>query len=234
MENNDAEGDDTDREEDDTDDDDTDDENAEDVETEGDAAENDDSDDDEEISFPGRNATPAARSDAKAAPGTRTHVQATVTRRGGFTELAMKSVIMQLLKDKEEFLKSNQDLVREKEDWAKEKEDLVKKNEKLHEIVRAKEAQGNTSVSVRSEDPAENVAIDDQQTDGSSIEDLGASVDDVEEEFDQEDGEDEESEDLVENDQQSGGIAGEDHGASGEGEEGSRGTNLHRDENEEA
>ena len=75
MENNDAEGNDTDGDEvdkDDTDEDDTDEDNAEDDETEEDDAENEDSDDEEEISFPRRNATPAARSGTKAASGLRT------------------------------------------------------------------------------------------------------------------------------------------------------------------
>ena len=249
MENNDAEGNDTDgdeadeddTDEDDREEDDTDEDNAEDYETEEDDAENDDSDDEEEISFPRRKATPAARSGTKAASGLRTHIKATVMRRGGFTELGMKGLLLQLLKDKEELLKSNQDLVREKEELAKEKEELVKKNQKRLKVDRTKKVEVNARVSVRSEDPAENVAIDDQQTDGSTIEDLGASVDDVEEEFDQEDGDDGESKDLVENYQQSGGIAGEDLGSSGEGEardtdmgEGTRGTNLHRDEDKEA
>ena len=80
MENNDAEGNDTDgdeadeddTDEDDREEDDTDEDNAEDDETEEDDAENEDSDDEEEISFPRRNATPAARSGTKAASGLRT------------------------------------------------------------------------------------------------------------------------------------------------------------------
>ena len=141
-----------------------------------------------------------------------------MTRRGGYTELGMKSLLLQLLKDKEELLKSNQDLVREKEDWAKEKKDLVKKNQKQLEVDRIKKVEANARGSVRSKDPAGNVAIDDQQTGESNMGRLGKgkagdnnnnistgqcsrdvnllqggdkeAVNDVEEEFDHEDSED--------------------------------------------
>ena len=148
-----------------------------------DDTESDDTDDEEEVSFTRKGATTAARSDAGAASSTRTCIEATVTSRGGFTELGMKGLLLQLLKDKEELLKSTQKLGKDKgrllkrsKKLAKEKDELVKKIQKRLEVDRTKKVQTNARVSLRSEEPVENVAFGDQQTDEeSTMGDFGAS-----------------------------------------------------------
>ena len=150
-----------------------------------DDTESDDTDDEEEVSFTRKGATTAARSDAGAASSTRTCIEATVTSRGGFTELGMKGLLLQLLKDKEELLKSTQKLGKDKgrllksnQKLTKEKDELVKKIQKWLEVDRRKKVQTNAKVSEseRSEEPVENVGVGDQQTDEeSTMGDSGAS-----------------------------------------------------------
>jgi len=129
--------------------------------------ESDDTDEEEEVSFTRISATTAARSSADIASSTRTHIEATVTRRGGFTELGMKSLLFQLLKDKEELGKDKEELLKSNKKLAKEKDQLVKKIQNWREVEMKKMVQSNARVSA-SEDPVENVTFDDQQMDEES------------------------------------------------------------------